>query len=298
MQAQESRNARFLRQSPPVSALGLGLIAAFCWGIHDITIRYLSRSVHLLAALLTVLIVGALFQTAVILISGVSLVLDGKAIALSLAAGLAFLVASLGLYYAFERGPVRVVAPVIASFPILSMGFALLSGAQITLLQGLAVLAIVIGVGLVAALSDEIGSDAPPLGPTLALSLLSAAGFASTFKLGQMAADISGELPSTLLTRLTALSALLVVMALRKAPFFPGTPALVPLTIMGLLDGIALLAVISAAPLPNPEYAAVASSVFGLLTIVLAWAFLRERMSLGQWGACLITFTGIGYLAL
>ena len=67
---------------------------------------------------------------------------------------------------------------------------------------------------------------------------------------------------------------------------------------MGILDGIALLAVISAAPLPNPEYAAVTSSMFGLLTILLAWVFLRERMTLPQCAGCLLAFSGVGYLAL
>lgn len=298
MQAQESRDARILGETLLMSALGLGLIAALCWGIHDITIRYLSRSVPLLAALLTVLCVGALFQTGVILVTGAGFDLSGTAVALSLAAGLAFLIACLGLYFAFERGPVRLVAPVIASFPILSMGFALLSGAQITLLQGVAVLAIVIGVGFVAALSDHTDDDTPPIGPTLIYALISAAGFATTFKLGQLAAELSGEIPTTLVTRLTALSALLVLIGIRRAPLFPGRRALIPLVIMGILDGIALLAVISAARLPNPEYAAVTSSVFGLLTIVLAWAFLKERMSPAQWGGCLLTFAGIAYLAL
>lgn len=281
-----------------MSALGLGLIAALCWGIHDITIRYLSRSVPLMGALVCVLAVGALFQVAAIVVHGEVAGLVTTSVLLSIGAGVAFLVASVGLYFAFERGPVRLVAPVIASFPILSILFAAMAGTQISLAQGFAVLVIVAGVGLVAALSDSSDSDTPPMGPTIALAAMSAVGFASTFKLGQLAAGLSGELSTTLIARLTALALLIVIMGLRGAAFWPGKRALVPLGIMGVLDGIALMSVISAAPLPNPEYAAVASSIFGLLTIVLAWAFLRERMTLPQWGGCLMAFAGIGYLAL
>ncbi len=281
-----------------MNALTLGLLAALCWGIHDITIRYLSSRVPLLAALLLVLTVGALFQIGAVTLVGSNLALTATSFGLSLASGFFFLMASLGLYFAFERGPVRLVAPVIASYPILSIGYAAVSGSTVTLFQGAAVLAIVGGVGLVAALSEDDPGTIPPAGPTILLSTVSAIGFASTFKLGQMAAELSGELTTTLIARLTALILLVLIILSRRAAFWPGRVAILPLAIMGLLDGVALISVISAAPLPNPEYASVASSLFGLLTVVLAWAFLRERMSMPQWAGCLITFAGIGYLAL
>ena len=281
-----------------MSALALCLIAALCWGIHDITIRYLSRSVPLLAALLTVLLVGAVFQFGAILILGESIRVPMQALWLAIGAGISFLVASLGLYFAFERGPVRLVAPLIASYPILSVSFAVLLGAQITFAQIVAVLAIVVGVGIVAALSDGSDDDTPPIWPTIGLSLIAAAGFASTFKLGQLAALAGPELPTTMVARLTALVLLIIVVLLRGARSWPGRRALFPLFVMGTLDGVALMAVISAAPLPNPEYAAVASSTFGLLTILLAWLFLREKMSLSQWGGCILAFSGVAYLAL
>ncbi|AEI96018.1 DMT family transporter [Roseobacter litoralis] len=281
-----------------MTALGLGLIAAFCWGLHDIAIRYLSRSVPLLAALFVVLCVGALFQLTAILILGGGFFVSGTGVLLSLGAGVAFLIASLGLYYAFERGPVRLVAPIIASFPILSLVYAVASGRTVTPAQGLAVLAIVVGVGLVAALSDQSDDDIPPIKRTIILSLVSAFGFATTFKLGQLAADLSGELPTTLIARLTALSLLTGVIMMRRATFWPGRKALLPLVGMGILDGVALLSVLSAGKMPNPEYASVTSSMFGLLTILLAWTFLKERMTPPQWSGCLIAFAGVGYLAL
>ena len=281
-----------------MTALGLGLIAALCWGLHDIAIRYLSRSVPLLAALFVVLCVGALFQLSAILILGGSFFVSGTGVLLSLGAGIAFLIASLGLYFAFERGPVRLVAPIIASFPILSVAYAIASGRTITAGQGCAVLAIVIGVGVVAALSDQSDDDVPPIGRTVLLSMISAFGFATTFKLGQLAADLSGELPTTLIARLTALILLMAIIMMRRATFLPGRKAVIPLIGMGLLDGVALLCVLSAGKMPNPEYASVTSSMFGLLTILLAWAFLRERMSPPQWSGCLIAFGGVGYLAL
>ena len=281
-----------------MTSLTLGLIAAVCWGLHDIAIRYLSRTVPLMGALFVVLCVGAVFQSLVIVQRGSDFNVTGPALWLSVGAGGGFLAASIGLYHAFARGPVRLVSPIIASYPILSILFAVLAGSTITLWQGFAVLAIVVGVGLVAALSDRSDDEIPPMGPTIGLALFAAAGFATTFKLGQLAAEMAGELPTTLVARLTCLALLGAGMLIFRLPFWPGKLALIPLGIMGVLDGIALLSVLSAGGMAHPEYASVASSLFGLLTILLAWIFLRERMTLIQWAGCLIAFAGVGYLAL
>jgi uncharacterized membrane protein len=81
-------------------------------------------------------------------------------------------------------------------------------------------------------------------------------------------------------------------------PFWAGWRALPVLALMGIADGIALLCLLAAGGLPDAQYAAVASSCFGLLTILMAWAFLREKMTPPQWVGCAIAFSGIGYLAL
>jgi drug/metabolite transporter (DMT)-like permease len=66
---------------------------------------------------------------------------------------------------------------------------------------------------------------------------------------------------------------------------------------LGALDATAISLVIAAARFPSPEYAAVASSVFGLITILLAWRFLGEAMRPVQWLGVLIVFSGIAAVA-
>ncbi|MFO7759029.1 MAG: DMT family transporter [Roseovarius sp.] len=280
-----------------MNAIALGLLAALCWGLHDISVRYLSRTVPLLGALVLVLVTGLVFHTMVLASNDALRLPQGDAFWLSIGSGAAFLVASLGLYYAFQRGPVRLVSPIIGAYPIVSLGFAALSGAVIAPDQIAAVLLIVAGVGVVASLADTSGDAAPPKGPTILLSLLSALGFATTFKLGQMAAALDGELHATLLARITALGLLLALLIVRPAPLSLGRGAIIPLILMGTLDGIALLAVLSAGRMAYPEFAAVAASMFGLFTIVLAAVFLKERMTTPQWGGCVAAFLAIGYLA-
>ncbi|WP_298917737.1 DMT family transporter [uncultured Roseobacter sp.] len=281
-----------------MTALSLGLIAALSWGIHDVTIRKISQTAPLMATLLGVLLTGAVFQIGVMLVTDGFTALPSQAIYLSIAAGVAFLIASTSLYGAFHRGPVRIVAPVIGSYPILSVGWAALGGATVTLFQWLAVFAVVAGIAIVSVFSDDTETQYPPKLPTILLSIAAAFGFFSTFALGHEAARIADDLPSILITRVTSILLLLPVFPILSLPFWPGRSAVPFIAVMGILDGIALLCVLSAGSLPSPQYAAVASSVFGMVTVILAWALLRERLTSAQWIGCAVAFAGIGYLAL
>lgn len=280
-----------------MGALTLGLIAALCWGLHDICVRQVSQNTPLMASLLLVLSVGAVLQGAIMAATGGFSAVTGPAAGYAALSGLLFLVASLGLYGAFQRGPVRLVAPIIASYPIISVGWAALRGTPISALEWGAVLLIIAGVAIVAALSDDSDGDIPSKPRTILYALIAAVGFAGTFAIGQVATGMAQDLPVILITRGVAIVLLIAVIAAKSLPFWPGRAALPVLVMMGALDGIALICVLSAGGLPNAQYAAVASSVFGLLTVVMAWAFLRERMTGLQWVGVALSFAGIGYLA-
>ena len=136
-----------------MSALTLGIIAAFAWGFHDICVRYLSQRTPLMASLLTVLVVGLAFHISVMVVKDGFAPLTSQTTWLAILSGVFFLMASLGLYGAFQRGPVKLVAPIIASYPVLSFAWAVLRGAEISIWQWGAVIIIIIGVSLVAALA-------------------------------------------------------------------------------------------------------------------------------------------------
>lgn len=280
-----------------MSALTLGLMAACCWGFQDFSIRVVTQKIPLTASLLMVLVVGLCFHLGMMGVTNSFHPITGQALGYSILAGVLFLIASLGLYGAFQRGPVRLVAPIVGSFPILSVGWAAFNGAVITTLQLLAVLAVISGVGLVAALANDDSTEGYPKGPTIFYALLASAGFAGTFASGQLAAEMTDHMSATLVTRMTAIVLLVGLIIALRLPYWAGKKAILILTLMGIADSIALASIVAAGGLPNAQYASVAASVFGLLTIVMAWLFLKERMSPLQWAGCAITFAGIGYLA-
>jgi hypothetical protein len=78
----------------------------------------------------------------------------------------------------------------------------------------------------------------------------------------------------------------------------PALKTLPILMVMGALDALALGMIILAGGVPRPEFASVAASAFGLITVTLAALILRERMTVTQWGAVSVVFGAIAYLGL
>ncbi|UWR05574.1 DMT family transporter (plasmid) [Ruegeria conchae] len=280
-----------------MSALALGLLAALCWGFHDLAVRYISQSVSVIAALMAVLVAGALLQFGLVAIWAGFAPMSAKAVSYAVVAGGFYLLAGLSMYAAFQRGPVRLVAPLVASYPVLSVTLAIWRGSEVSIWQWLAIIAIGVGVSIVSTRSDD-STEYPATGPTIAFSILAAIGFAATFALGQYAAELGDEFIVSLIGRLTAIPVLAVIAIASRKSLWPGARALPLLCLMGALDAVAILCVVSAGGLPNAQYASVAASIFGLLTVVLAWAILREEMAFFQWLGCIIAFAGIGYLAI
>lgn len=279
-------------------SLGFGLAAALAWAIHDLLVRKLTQGSAMLPMLLTVLAAGSLGLALPTLIVGGWDRMTGKAVALSVAAGVVYVIGSGGLYQALSRAPVRIVAPVLGSFPMLSLGIAAAQGRAVAAVEWLAVAAIVAGIAWVALTGrDGGGSLRGSLAAALLWAVAGAAGFAATFALGQEAARAGATFPAMLVTRITALACTLALgLACRSIRPAPGT--LPFLLAMGGLDALALGLVTASAWLPHPEYAAVASALFGVLTILLAWRFLGERVAPPQWLGIVAVFGGIAVLSL
>ena len=87
------------------------------------------------------------------------------------------------------------------------------------------------------------------------------------------------------------------ILIIRRRPVALHRAHLPLIAAMGGLDVLALTCVIAAGGTAHPEYASVASSVFGVITIILCWHFLRERMTGIQWAGVAMVFAAIGWLA-
>lgn len=281
-------------------ALGFGLTAALLWAVHDLLARKLSPGASVLPILSTVLATGL----ALLLIPGLALgnwaAMTGPAWGAAAASGLCFVVAAGSLYRAFGLAPVRLVSPVIGAYPLLSLAIAVAQGRTVTPGDWLAVAAVVLGIAIVAIAAREDGAEGYAAPPKVALgwAALSAIGFASTFAFGQEATRLGSELPAMLVGRSVALAAVAALILALRRPLLPPRSQLLTMTVMGVFDAVALGLVLASGALAQSEYASVSSSLFGVLTVLLAAWFLKEGVRPVQWFGIACVFGGIAALGL
>ena len=281
-------------------ALICGLTAACAWAVHDLLVRKIGQQVPVLQMMLVVFAAGTValsLPTALIADWGA---MSAHAYGFSAAAGVGYAVGMGALYRAFSLAPVRLVAPILGSFPMISLGFAAIGGKAVSLVELLAVLAIVGGIAIVAVTGrEEAGqSHGTKLGEAMLWSVLGSVGFAASFWLAQEGARQGDEMASIALTRAVALVMAFVFVLVARSPVRVPRGTGRSLAIMGVLDAVAISLVTLSGRLPNPEFAAISSSLFGVLTILLAWKILKEAVLPAQWLGIITVFTGIAALSL
>lgn len=277
-------------------ALTFGLTAACAWAVHDLLVRKIGQTMAVLPMMLVVLASGIVVLFGPAVAFGNWQAMTGSAFGFAAAGGLAYLFGMGGLYSAFSLAPVRLVAPILGSFPLISLALAALQGTVVGLAEIVAVLAVVGGIAVVAITGRDTEETRRP-GTAMLWAAAGAIGFALTFWFGQEAARQGDELPAILTTRIVALLLTLAIAFAVRAPFGPLGGAGKALIGMGILDGAALGLVTASARLPNPEYASISSSLFGVLTILLAWRILKEAVAPLQWAGIATVFAGIAVLS-
>ena len=269
--------------------------------------RFGTRALGARSVYLVVLAIGASALTLVVLVSDAPVRWSAPGMALSAVHGLSVVVMSVLLYTALARGPISMVAPIVAAHPVLVLAFAYATGARPEPGQWLAMAAIIAGVVWVARRAGSGPAEGEGEGKVEGrrrarrITLLIAGGasvaHAAIIISGQAAVPYLGELQTTWVGRLVGLAALLALFALRRerprcerswVPF---------LVLLGFLDTGGYLALFAGSTGPHPEATAVAASTFGVVTVILARIVLRESITRTQWGAIALVFCGVAALA-
>ena len=278
-------------------SLTFGLVAAVCWGLHDFIIRILKQPKVIYASIAAVLFLGCLLQSPVALLNADFSHISILALSVSVASGSFFALAGISLYKAFINGPIMLVAPIVGGYPVFSLIFSSLNGNLPNGIQVGAVIIIVICAGYVAASKEENEGALANKKSAILWAVLSSFGFASSFALGQYASNLSDQYALLLPNRISALIALILIAKYLNKPIVPDLSEWRIFALMALLDAVAQGFVISSGKLEFPVYASISASLFGLVTILLAAFFLREKISSKQWIAILLVFVGLTILS-
>ena len=226
--------------------------------------------------------------------------------AMAVGAGVLNMLASLSLYHSFEIGTMSIVGPVSSSYPALTVALSLLSGERIHVLRGAGLAVTLIGVILAATsfVSNYAGKTPSPANPQHAhaqlskgvgWAILAALGFGILFWfLGFHVVPLVGSAVSVWVMRMTALVSLAVAAGpARQTLELPRGAVWWMLLTVGILDTAAFVANNAGLNTGEVSVVSVLASLYGAVTVVLAWIFLRERLERSQWFGIVLIFIGI-----
>jgi drug/metabolite transporter (DMT)-like permease len=191
-----------------------------------------------------------------------------------------------------------VVAPLSASYPVLSVSLSLLSGERLTAARATGIVCAMIGVLLVAA--GEKAPDANDAeavrrsGKGIGWALASAVGFGLLFwLLGTRVIARVGAPQTVWMIRLTCTAVVTAIILLARQPIgLPRNTRWISLG-MGAGDTSAFVLSNSAMLIEQVAVVTVLSSLYGAVTVALAALVLREHVSRWQWAGIAAIFAGI-----
>lgn len=280
-----------------MSAALIGLIAAFCWGICDFFAAISSRSIGQLRTAVGVTLAGHLAITLWLVTTATLPVQLLTGAWLPLLSGGLIALATLWLFAALALGPLSVALPFVMSYPASTLAIAAAMGRPPGLLQIFAATAVLAGVILVARGEAGEASRWASVRKCISFALLSHAAFAVGTTIGQHAATQFGTLDTTWLQRTGGVAVILAAWILSKDAKRIPLPSFPVLLAIGVLDIIAIGLLNHAGLLPNPEIAIVGGSSAVLVTILLAWLILKERIAPLRWFGIAVSFLGVATLS-
>ena len=283
-------------------AVLFGVFAALCWSVHDLIARSMAEQIGAFRMAALVILSGGILLSVYVLYDGAVLSASWPALMSGFWLGIAYGFAVGGLFKAYSLGPISLVGPITAGYPILAVLWGVFNGLEPSLLQWMAVAATLLGAIIVSRSGTEdggINAVAPGKMPTLLFfAALAVLGYSSSIVLGQRAALMVGEADATWLSRATALLVLV--------PFMLGEGKFGPLTkrnwwgifIMGGLDILGVIAVNASGHLPGKEFAGIGISAYGAVAVILAMIFLKEKVSPGQWVGISLIVAGVAAISI
>jgi drug/metabolite transporter (DMT)-like permease len=278
-----------------VAAIAYALLASAAWGVADFSAGLKSRRLGVLPVLLWVEASGLIAIMIVIAATGESLP-DTRAVVASVIAGAAGFTA-LGMFYkALSIGTMSIVAPISATGVTLPVVVGLASGNTLT---ALVAVGLVVTVGGVLAASREEAHEVQEGGPNrraILLALGAAVGFGLYFVFADIGADGS-VLWLLALGRIFILPPIVTILAVRRVPVVPPVRDRWQLVAIGLCDLSATALYGVATTRGALAIVAVIGSLYPVMTVLLAWGVVGERISRLQLAGVITAMAGVAMVS-
>jgi drug/metabolite transporter (DMT)-like permease len=222
----------------------------------------------------------------------------GEAVAASLAAGLLGITGLAAFYRALAIGTMSIVAPIAATGVALPVLVGIATGDDPGLVTSLGLCGAIVGVVLASREDDGGALDVHRQRRSVALAIVAGIGFGSYFVLAQIGSkgDVAWAL---LLTRVSGAPFVVgfAIAALRRGGRRPRGREIAALGALGLLDLAANAAYNHATTIGELSTVAVGSSLYPVVTVLLAARVLGERVRGVQRAGIVVALTGVLLIA-
>lgn len=288
-------------------AIILGLTGAACWGGADFAARFASRRVGAYRTLFFMQFFGFLALSIYLKYTGGfsrGVAPGWQPWAMAIFAGVLNTLGSLSLYHSFEIGKMSIVGPVSSSYPALTVALSLFSGERIHAMRGAGLAITLVGVLLAAISFAQLHSAAAAnlgestgahLSKGVSWAIFAALAFGVLFWfLGFYVIPAIGSTLSVWVMRLTALGSLAIfAVPARQGLRLPRGSVWWLLLAVGILDTAAFVANNAGLGTGQVSVVSVLASLYGAVTVLLSWIFLREKLERSQWLGIVLIFVGI-----
>jgi drug/metabolite transporter (DMT)-like permease len=297
-----------------------GLTAAICWGVADFVVTRIARDLGVAQAFFYVQIIGMGLIGLLLLANPAIPAPTAGMWMLVVGIGLFNLAGTLLLYRSFAIGTLALVSPIASAFAVISALLALLAGERPALLALLGALVLVGGVVIVSRAqhgeqTEDDGrrtkdGDAVVLRPwpsvfrrRLPPGVPEAIGVALCFGISFWALDFVtpalGILWPVLVLRIVEAIAVVLFQLHRRTPPARLTRSMAALVLVAAaLDTLAFVAFNLGISSAYTSIVTALASLFSAVTVLLAWAILRERLAPAQWAGVAIILAGVLLVSL
>ena len=297
-----------------------GLTAAICWGVADFVVTRIARQLGVAQAFFYVQIIGMGLIGLRLLANPALPAPTARMWLLVVGIGLFNLAGTLLLYRSFAIGTLALVSPIASAFAVVSALLALLAGERPALLALLGALVLVGGVAIVSRAQhgeqtedkgrrtkDEsivhlrrssfvVRRQLPPGVPE-------ALGVALCFGISFWALDFVtpalGILWPVLVLRIVEAVAVVLFLLRQRTPPARLTRGMAALVLVAAtLDTLAFVAFNLGIGSAYTSIVTALASLFSAVTVLLAWAVLRERLAPAQWAGVAVILVGVLLVSL
>jgi drug/metabolite transporter (DMT)-like permease len=275
----------------------LALASSLAWGVSDFLGGLNSRYLAVATVMLVSQTVGLVMLLPLALIHGWP-AFDGPRYGLAMAGSASGLIGIAAMYRGMAVGSISIVAPISATGAVLPVLYGLVRGERATPTQVLGMGLALVGIVLAARAADDgHSSGSSEVSRGVGFAVLAALGFGGFFVLLHEASAYD-VLWAASIQRLTGVCIMLLVVLLQRPSLAIGWPRAPSLLVIGALDSGANVLYAYASTTGLVSLAAVLSSLFPVVTVVLARVILRERLTPSQATGVVLALAGVAFIAL